>query len=109
MSDPQESIIVSTRWEESRAIIELSGELDLHSSPQLGSAVEDALGRSATAVEIDAATLSFADSAGLRALLLARSDADERGVPLKLTRVSEPLRRLLEMTGLREALGVPVT
>jgi anti-sigma B factor antagonist len=109
MSDPQESIIVSTRWEESRAIIELSGELDLHSSPQLATAVEDALGRSATAVEIDAATLSFADSAGLRALLLARNDADERGVPLKLTRVSEPLRRLLEMTGLRQALGVPVT
>ena len=109
MSDPQESIIVSTRWEESRAIIELSGELDLHSSPQLGAAVEDALGRDATAVEIDAATLSFADSAGLRALLLARNDADERGATLRLTRVSEPLRRLLEMTGLRETLGVPVT
>lgn len=109
MSDPQESIIVSTRWEESKAIIELSGELDLHSSPQLSAAVGDVLGRRATAVEIDAATLSFADSAGLRALLLARSDADEHGVPLRVSRVSEQLGRLLEMTGLRETLGVPVT
>jgi anti-sigma B factor antagonist len=109
MTDPQESIVVSTRWEESRAIIALSGELDLHSSPQLGAAVEEALARDATSVEIDAGTLSFADSAGLRALLLARNDAEERGVSLKLTRVSEPLGRLLEMTGLRQTLGVPVT
>lgn len=109
MSDPQESIVVSTRWVESKAIIELSGELDLHSSPQLGAAVEEVLGRSPATVEIDAGALSFADSAGLRALLLAHNDATEQGVTLRLSRVSDQLGRLLEMTGLRETLGVPVT
>jgi anti-anti-sigma factor len=54
--------------------------------------------------EIDAAGLTFADSAGLRALLVAHSDAGQRGVTLRLSRVSEQLDRLLEMTGLRETL-----
>ena len=109
MSDPQESIIVSTPLGRVQGDHRAVGRADLHSSAQLSAAVGDVLGRSATAVEIDAATLSFADSAGLRALLLARSEADEQGVPLRLSRVSEQLGRLLEMTGLRETLGVPVT
>jgi anti-anti-sigma factor len=109
MSDPQEPITVSTRWDDKTALIALSGELDLHSSGELGIAVADVLAQSPTAIEIDAHGLSFADSAGLRALLVARNDASERGVGLRLTRVSDPLGRLLEMTGLREILGVPVT
>ena len=39
----------------------------------------------------------------------ARNDATEQGVTLRLSRVSDQLGRLLEMTGLRETLGVPVT
>jgi len=54
------------------------------------------------------AGLSFADSAGLRALLLAHNEATERGIGFRVSRVSEPLGRLLEMTGLREILGAPV-
>jgi anti-sigma B factor antagonist len=109
MSDPQEPITVSTRWDDKTALIALSGELDLHSSGELGAAVADVLTQSPAAIEIDAQGLSFADSAGLRALLVARNDASEQGVTLRLSRVSDPLGRLLEMTGLREILGVPVT
>jgi anti-sigma B factor antagonist len=109
MSDPQEPITVSTRWDDRTALIALSGELDLHSSGELGTAVADVLAQSPTAIEIDAVGLSFADSAGLRALLVARNDASDHGVALRVIRVSDPLGRLLEMTGLREILGVPVT
>jgi anti-anti-sigma factor len=109
MTDPQESITVSTRWVEAKALVEISGELDLHSSSDLSAAIDQVLADSPRAIEIDAHGLSFTDSAGLRALLLARNEAEQRGVELRLSRVSEPLRRLLEMTGLREILGVPVT
>jgi anti-sigma B factor antagonist len=104
MSDSQESIVVASRREGPKAIVELSGELDLHSSPQLSATVDDLLADSPSVVEIDAAGLTFADSAGLRALLVAHSDAGQRGVTLRLSRVSEQLDRLLEMTGLRETL-----
>ena len=107
MSDPQESITVAIRREGATAVIELAGELDLHSSGELGAAVDQVLADPPNAIDIDAQGLSFADSAGLRALLLARKQAEEQGVGLRLSRVSEALGRLLEMTGLREILGVP--
>jgi len=109
MAEPQESMVVSTRWNDSTVVIVVEGELDLHASPKLTSVVERMLSEKPHAVEIDAAGLTFADSAGLRALLLARNDAEQRGTVLRLIRVSEPLDRLLEMTGLREILGVAVT
>ncbi|HET6952561.1 MAG TPA: STAS domain-containing protein [Acidimicrobiales bacterium] len=109
MSDPQESISVVTRREGTTAVIELAGELDLHSSAELSAAVDQVLAGAPADVEIDAQGLSFADSAGLRTLLQAREEAAARGVGLRLSRVSDPLGRLLEMTGLREILGVPTS
>jgi anti-anti-sigma factor len=108
MSDAQEPITVTTRIDGGVARIGLAGELDLHSSGELSTAVEEVLASDPTGIDIDASGLSFADSAGLRALLLARNEASERGIGFRVSRVSEPLGRLLEMTGLREILGAPV-
>jgi anti-sigma B factor antagonist len=105
MGEPQESLVIATRREGAKAIVELEGELDLYGSPKLIAAVGDALASQPEAIEIDAGGLTFADSAGLRAFLIARKDADAEGAAFSLTRVSEPLDRVLEMTGLREALG----
>jgi anti-anti-sigma factor len=108
MSDAQEPITVTTRVDQGVAHIGLTGELDLHSSGELSTAVEEVLAGGPTGIDVDASGLSFADSAGLRALLLARNEATERGIGFRVSRVSEPLGRLLEMTGLREILGAPV-
>ena len=107
MSDPQEPITVTTRVDQGAALISLTGELDLHSSGVLGEAMDEVLAASPapSAIDVDASGLSFADSAGLRALLVAHNDAGQRGVTLRLTRVSDQLDRLLEMTGLRETLA----
>jgi anti-sigma B factor antagonist len=109
MADSHEPMVVSTRWDGTTAVIVVEGELDLHASPKLTAAVEQVLAESPPAVEIDASGLTFADSAGLRALLMARNDAEKRGTDLRLVQVSEPLDRLLEMTGLREVLGIALT
>lgn len=105
MGEPQEALVIATRREGGKAIVELQGELDLYGSPRLIAAVGEALEGKPEAVEVDAGGLTFADSAGLRAFLIARKDADDGGATFALTRVSEPLDRVLEMTGLREALG----
>ena len=107
MADPREPLVISARREGTKALVELEGELDLYASPQLTSAVEDLLADPPTEIEIDASGLSFADSAGLRAFLVARKDAEAAGVELRVTKVSEPLDRVLEMTGLRDVLGAP--
>lgn len=105
MSDARDSLVISTRRDGSTAVVSLDGELDLYASPKLTSTIEDLLRDGATTVEIDASALTFADSAGLRAFLIARKEADAAGAQLRVTQVSEPLDRVLEMTGLREVLG----
>lgn len=109
MTEPKESITVTTRWHGNAAVVHLSGELDMHSSSVFTAEIARVLDRSPTTVGIDARDVTFVDSAGLRALLLAREGLEERRASLSLTHVSEQLERLLAMTGLREVLGVPVT
>ena len=105
MGDPRESLVISTHREGAKAVVRLEGELDLYASPKLTAAVTELLEADLNAIEVDAGGLTFADSAGLRAFLIARRDADAGGATFALTNVSEPLDRVLEMTGLREALG----
>ena len=105
MTDNQEPMTVTTRREGGTVVIALAGELDLHSSELLASTVAETLASAPQGVDIDAGGLSVADSAGLRALLSAREAAEQRDVRLRIVRVSAPLGRLLDMTGLREVFG----
>lgn len=107
MTDNQEPMTISTIRKGDTVVIALAGELDLHSSELLSATVTDALATSPDAVEIDAEGLTFADSAGLRSLLSAREAAEQHGVTLRIGRVSTPLGRLLDMTGLREVFDIP--
>jgi anti-sigma B factor antagonist len=79
----------------------LGGELDL--------AVVDALDarlvklkRARRRVRLDLAELEFIDSTGLHELILAVADAERDGWDLEIDpHVSEPVRRVIELTGLR--------
>ncbi len=109
MTDPDETLTITTRRDGATSVVILSGELDMHSSEYLSTALTGVLAGGPAEIGIDARGLSFTDSAGLRALLVAHDAAKEADVPLRLTHVSEHLDRLLDITGLREVLGVPVT
>lgn len=107
MTDSHDPMTISTAHDGDAVVIALDGELDMHSSELLATTVADALSAGPSGIDIDAGQLSFADSAGLRALLSAREAAEQRGVRLRLVSVSSALGRLLDMTGLREAFGAP--
>ena len=109
MTLPDEAMTITVRRDGDTTLVVLSGELDMHSADQLSTAVADAVDPATREIDIDARDLSFTDSAGLRALLLAHDNAEANGAVLRLTHVSHHLDRLLDMTGLREVLGVPVT
>jgi anti-anti-sigma factor len=104
---PDEPLTVSVGRQGDTARLTLAGELDLHTAERLARAVEQVLETAPEAIEVDAAGLTFADSAGLRALLIARDDAEQRGASLRLSALSEPLDRLLAITGLHGVLVAP--
>ncbi|MGH9227435.1 MAG: STAS domain-containing protein [Acidimicrobiales bacterium] len=99
-----EGFSVSARREGARGVIALVGELDLHTAGELTTVVSGLLEQNVTRVEVDAGGLSFADSAGLRAVLMARAAAEEAGASFGVTVASDSVERLIEITGLSELL-----
>jgi anti-anti-sigma factor len=75
-------------------VMQLEGELDLASAPELRKRVDDADGP----LVLDFARVTFIDSAVLKELLRARVELAERGVRLVLAGVPAPVRRLLDLT-----------
>jgi anti-anti-sigma factor len=91
----------------SRAVIELSGELDLQESGRLTEQLQELLPQGVNRLAIDAARVTFTDSAGLRAVLWARTEAQAQGVDFQITALSPKVERVIDLAGLRDLLLGP--
>ena len=90
-----------------RVSVEVSGELDLLTEPTLIEAVRNALtGEAPSRAVIDLTRIEFIDSSGLRALLVCRGTAEERGVALSLVVGDGPVGRLLDLAGVTDWFSV---
>jgi anti-sigma B factor antagonist len=84
-------------------VIAVSGELDVASAPEL----DDLLRRTdGEAVTLDLSGVRFIDPAGLRVLLVAQRDIDARGGQLVIRQPSWPVRRLAQLSGTTDQLGM---
>ena len=99
-----EVLLISSRRNGAHVVVELVGELDLHGSDRLAIEVQQALREPLEVLELDATRLTFADSAGLRAVLLARTEAESSGATFRLSAVSPPVGRVIEIAGLGDLL-----
>ncbi|MGH2887009.1 MAG: STAS domain-containing protein, partial [Solirubrobacteraceae bacterium] len=84
----------------------VTGELDLVSSPVLERELEEVYGLDADVVLLDLRGLAFMDSTGLHLLVKAQQRAEEAGRQLALTRGSEQVQRLLELTGVADLVSI---
>ncbi|MGC5311002.1 STAS domain-containing protein [Micromonospora zamorensis] len=98
MSD-QLLTIETTRLDAGHVLLQLTGELDYDTAPELTAAAADLSGDE---VLIDLTGVSLCDSSGLSALLVVQRSARA----LRLTGVSPQLQRMLDRTGLTELLAV---
>jgi anti-sigma B factor antagonist len=102
-----EVLVVSSQRDGRRVVVALVGELDLHGSERLTEEVAGALRDPVEVLDLDARGLRFVDSAGLRALLVARGEAERQGVSFRLSDVTAPVQRVIEMAGLSDLLSSP--
>jgi anti-sigma B factor antagonist len=90
--------------DEQAVCVEVEGELDLATAPQL----EVLLRRELDAghdVMLDLSAVTFMDSSGLRAIITSTRAANSNGTHLRIGGSLLPqIRRLIEITGLREVL-----
>ena len=86
------------------AVISVSGELDLASSPALEEELERVAQSDAQLVVVDLRGLEFMDSTGLSVLVRAHQRAEENGRRLGLVNGSQQVQRLLTLTGVADRL-----
>lgn len=82
------------------ASVSVRGELDVSTAPELADRCRLLHAEGTLDVELDLEETSFLDSSGLRALIGARHVFGDAGGNLRLTHPSEPVMRLLSITGL---------
>ena len=88
--------------EDGTPVIRLVGEIDMMSAERIRPALDTALHCGAGRVVFDLADVSFMDSSGLALLVIAA----KRVKVVELRHPSDPVRRVLELTGLAEILHV---
>ncbi len=86
-------------------ILALPPDLDLVTSDETWQQLQPLLTTGALVV-LDCAPLIFADSSGLRLLILAQRTARQQGATLRLARVPAPLHHLLDLSGTRHLFTI---
>jgi anti-anti-sigma factor len=85
-------------------VIRPSGELDLSTTQTLDAELRKGLAGDASQVILDLGGLSFIDSSGLRLLVFASARGRDSGDRLRMLRATEPVQRMLALTGLDHSL-----
>jgi anti-anti-sigma factor len=88
------------------AVLTVSGELDLLSSPSLEQAIDELAGVDLELVIVDLRALEFMDSTGLHVVVRAQNQAHESGRRFALVRGGDQVQRLFDLTGVAESLTV---
>lgn len=88
-------------------VLELFGELDVASSPELEAELARVAGT--TKLIVDLRALDFIDSTGLGVLVRTHQQAQEQGHEFALVRGGGQVERLLSLTGLSDQLPVAET
>ena len=90
------------RTEPDTAVLRVSGEIDMLTTPVLQAAVDKQIAQDIRTLVIDLRPVSFLASSGLAALVEAQRTAQAAGVTLRLVGTSHAVTRPIVATGLRD-------
>lgn len=83
-----------------KAIVTVSGELDLSTAPELSRSLTEILDQHPDDLTVDLANLRFIDSSGLALLAYTSKSLRGHNGTLHLVGATPPVRRVLEIVGL---------
>ena len=97
---PLEELLISTAFWGDRVVLEVQGEVDVHTSPELRAVVDAVIDRGHRSVVLDLAKLRFMDAAGLAVIAHAAVRLRPSGARLTIRSPSAMVARILDITGL---------
>ena len=107
INDSDGNLVTDTAERDGVAVVTVTGEIDSSNCATVQDLLADLARPGREAVEVDLAGVSFVDSSGLRALIVGQRSLAEVGAAMTVVAASEAVRRLFEITGLVERLGLP--
>lgn len=96
---PLPQLTVYRRDRRKRALLTLTGEIDLESTPLVRTALERCLGDGIRTIDVDLTPVTFCDCNGLNAFLHASQQTTETGGTLRLHHPPPMLALLVDLTG----------
>ena len=97
---------LSTTESDGRVVVAVTGEVDVHTAPELRTELQRILGEGSSELTVDLEGVEFIDSTGLGVLLGAHRQASEAGGRLQVRTTSERTLKLLRISGLLDKLNV---
>ena len=86
-------------------VVTLSGDVDFAAHPALAAQIDTLLAAGQTLV-VDCAAVTFLDSMGLRALVGGLQSAAAEGLGFELADLSQPVLRVIELSGTTELFTI---
>ncbi|NJC68717.1 STAS domain-containing protein [Planosporangium thailandense] len=100
---------ISVQQSPNEALVTLAGEIDMSTAGRLSAAVSELLNPAPPRVVLDLGGVTFCDSQGLGTLVVLSRKASLAQSVLVLVNVGDFLLRVLDITGLRDALMIQET
>jgi anti-sigma B factor antagonist len=92
--------IAEERRPDGTPVLRLAGELDLSTAPQLRAHLDEIEG----GVRVDLRGVEFMDSTGVSLLIGLAQSAKDGGAPVEIVRPTGEAWRVIELTGIEDAL-----
>ena len=96
---------INEKIESDKIVLEVEGKVDRLTTQQLQDAILLAL-QKMRQLEIDFGGVNYISSAGLRALLMGQKTAQSKQGRMYLTKVTEPVKEIFNITGFRSFLEI---
>jgi len=103
------ALTVSTRNGPGCAIVAVSGDVDISTSPDLREALAEAVAAGNRAIVVDLSAVRFVDSTGLGVLVGAYTAVRNAGGRLSVVNDHAPVLKVFTITALHDVLGVHPT
>jgi anti-anti-sigma factor len=99
-------LLLRTTNVDGRAVVTVSGEIDLETASRLGEELQGAMRDVAPDLVVDLSAVTFMDSTGLKVLIAAQLRAGLAGGGITLVGLRRAVRRVFEVTGLDDQFAV---
>ena len=99
-------LIVNEHGVDDLEIVEVRGEVDVHSAPQLRDRLVEVIDAGKPSLVVDLSSLQFIDSTGLGALVATLNHAKQADTQFRLVCRADRLLKVFRITGLHEVSRV---